>query len=250
MKILIVEDEGQLARMMAQMLSENGFVVETAPDFATAEEKIGLYEYDIVLLDLMLPDGNGLDLLPLITDKSNPAQIIITSAKASVEDRVTGLDLGADDYLPKPFDLSELLARVKSHSRRRQGGRKSLTAGNVELFPEERAATVSGKALNLLHKEFHILQYFLNRPERVIDKQALAEAVWGDHADQSDNFNYVYQQVANLKKKLKEAGADIAIQSVYGFGYKLSQPPLPSGSGKGETEPEEENPRPGKKEMP
>lgn len=222
MKILIVEDEPQLSRMMADLLEKNGFLVETAANYACAHEKAGIYEYDIVLLDLMLPDGNGLDLIPVLLEKDIPPQIIITSAKSSVEDRVSGLDLGADDYLPKPFEMSELIARVRSHARRRQGGKKSISIGNVELFSDDRIAKVGGKPLSLLHKEFHILQYFMNRPERVIDKQALAEAVWGDHADQSDNYNYVYQQVANLKKKLKEADARISIQSVYGFGYKLT----------------------------
>lgn len=221
MKLLVVEDEPGLRDMMTEVLKQQGWVVETASTYADAEEKIGLYEYDCILLDLMLPDGNGLDLLAELQQKGNPPQVLITSAKAAVEDRVKGLDLGADDYLPKPFDLGELVARVKSQLRRRQGGKSSLQIGNVELFPDERRAKVNGSPLELLHKEYHILHYFMTRPMRVIDKQALAEAVWGDHADQSDNYNYVYQQVANLKKKLKAAKASFQIKSVYGFGYKL-----------------------------
>ena len=213
MKLLVVEDEPGLRDMMTEVLKQQGWVVETAATYADAEEKTELYEYDCILLDLMLPDGNGLDLLAGLQQEGNPPQVLITSAKAAVEDRVKGLDLGADDYLPKPFDLGELVARVKSQLRRRQGGKKSLQAGNVELFPDERRANVDGRPLELLHKEYHILHYF--------DKQALAEAVWGDHADQSDNYNYVYQQVANLKKKLKAAKASLQIKSVYGFGYKL-----------------------------
>ncbi len=221
MKLLVVEDEPELREMMVQVLKEQAWVVETAATYAEAEEKTDLYEYDCILLDLMLPDGNGLDLLESLQQKHNPPQILITSAKAAVEDRVKGLMSGADDYLPKPFDLGELVARVNSQLRRRQGGKKSLQAGNVELFPDERRVVVDGNPLELLHKEYHILQYFITRPTRMVDKQSLAEAVWGDHADQSDNYNYVYQQVANLKRKLKEARASIEIRSVYGFGYKL-----------------------------
>ena len=169
----------------------------------------------------MLPDGNGLDLLKMLSARGSASRVIITSAKDSVEDKVEGLDLGADDYLPKPFHLAELVARVRSLIRRSGVGTHSIQVGNVSLNPDDRSAAVEGKTLNLLHKEYHILYYFMTRPGRVVDKQVLAEAVWGDNADQSDNFSFLYQQVANLKRKLKEAKASIAIQAVYGFGYKL-----------------------------
>ncbi len=222
MKLLIIEDEVALLQMMSKVLHEAGFVVETAKTCAEAREKVDLYEYDCVLLDLMLPDGDGFSILRKLSESGRASRVIITSAKGSVEDKVKGLDLGADDYLSKPFHLSELVARVRSLIRRGNKGSKDIEVGNVCLNPDDRTASVSGKQLNLLHKEYHILYYFLTRPERVIDKQSLAEAVWGDHADQSDNFNYVYQQVANLKRKLRDAGADIQIQAVYGFGYKLT----------------------------
>lgn len=223
MKLLIIEDEAALSQMMQRALQEAGFVVETAQTCAEAEEKIDLYEYDCVLLDLMLPDGDGFTLLRRLSELGRAERVIITSAKGSVEDKVKGLDLGADDYLPKPFHLSELVARVRSLVRRGNKGAKTIEVGNVSLNPDDRSATVVGRTLNLLHKEYHILYYFLTRPGRVVDKQSLAEAVWGDHADQSDNFNYVYQQVANLKRKLRDAGATIQIQAVYGFGYKLTE---------------------------
>ena len=221
MKLLIVEDETELRRMMAETLREAGYVVETARTYAEAEEKLHLYEYDCILLDLMLPDGDGLELLRMLSGQGSAARVIITSAKDSVEDKVAGLDLGADDYLPKPFHLAELAARVRSLIRRSGAGTHRIEVGNVSLNPDDRSAAVEGKPLNLLHKEYHILYYFMTRPGRVVDKQVLAEAVWGDHADQSDNFSFLYQQVANLKRKLKEAGASVAIQAVYGFGYKL-----------------------------
>ena len=223
MKLLIIEDEASLSQMMQRALQEAGFVVETARTCAEAEEKIDLYEYDCVLLDLRLPDGDGFTLLRRLSELGRAERVIITSAKGSVEDKVKGLDLGADDYLPKPFHLSELVARVRSLVRRGNKGAKTIEVGNVSLNPDDRSATVAGRTLNLLHKEYHILYYFLTRPGRVVDKQSLAEAVWGDHADQSDNFNYVYQQVANLKRKLRDAGATIQIQAVYGFGYKLTE---------------------------
>lgn len=221
MKLLIVEDESALRQLMAETLKEAGYVVETANTYAEAKEKTGLYEYDCILLDLMLPDGDGLDLLRELNNHGCASRVIITSAKDSVEDKVTGLELGADDYLPKPFHLAELTARVKSLIRRSGVGTHQIHLGNVKLNPDDRSATVNDIPLNLLHKEYHILYYFMTRPGRVVDKQVLAEAVWGDHADQSDNFSYLYQQVANLKRKLKEAEATITIQAIYGFGYKL-----------------------------
>ncbi len=221
MKILIVEDEEALREMMSKALNEAGFVVETASDCATGANKIKMYEYECVVLDLMLPDGDGLDLLRLLHERGRAERVIITSAKGSVEDKVLGLELGADDYLPKPFHLAELQARVRSIVRRGRGRTSELISGNVRLNPDDRSVRVGENLLKLLNKEYHILHYFMTRPTRVVDKQALAEAVWGDDADQSDNFSYVYQQVANLKRKLRDAGATANIHAVYGFGYKL-----------------------------
>lgn len=223
MKILVIEDEKDLSDMMTATLQEAGFICETAEDLSTALEKINLYEYDCIVLDIMLPDGSGLDILKAVSEKGGAERVIITSAKGSVEDKIKGLELGADDYLPKPFHLGELLARVKSLIRRNNGTGNILRIGNTAINITDRSATVNGKEIPLLNKEYRILEYFMTRPGRTVDKQALAEAVWGDNADQSDNFNFVYQQVANLKRKLKDAGSDISIQAIYGFGYKLTQ---------------------------
>lgn len=223
MKILVIEDEKDLSDMMTATLQEAGFICETAEDLSTALEKINLYEYDCIVLDIMLPDGSGLDILKAVSEKGGAERVIITSAKGSVEDKIKGLELGADDYLPKPFHLGELLARVKSLIRRNNGTGNTLRIGNTAINITDRSATVNGKEVPLLNKEYRILEYFMSRPGRTVDKQALAEAVWGDNADQSDNFNFVYQQVANLKRKLKDAGSDISIQAIYGFGYKLAQ---------------------------
>ena len=153
------------------------------------------------------------------------AGVIIISARDSLDDKIGGLELGADDYLPKPFHLAELSARIRSVLRRhRHDGWQSLDAGNVRLWPDSRRVEVAGREVELLRKEYDILHYFMSRPNHTIDKAALAEGVWGDHIDQADNFDFVYAQMKNLRRKLEKAGADIEIRAVYGFGYKLVRP--------------------------
>lgn len=225
MKILIVEDEPSLREIMLRALAEEHYVVETAATFAEADAKVAGYSYDCVLLDIMLPDGNGLRLLERIRELRKRENVIVISARDSIEDKVLGLELGADDYLAKPFHTAELLARIRSVLRRgRSGGELTLAAGNVTLSPEGRRVLVEGCELPLLKKEFDILLYFMQRPNHLVDKAVLAEAVWGDHADDADNFHFVYAQMKNLRRKLSDAGASVAIKSVYGFGYKLVPP--------------------------
>lgn len=222
MKILIVEDEEALRDMMSRTLKKEGHVIETAADYAAAMEKLEVYSYDCVLLDIMLPGGSGLDILSHIKKTNKKLNVIIISAKDSIDDKVAGLELGADDYLAKPFHLAELSARIKSVARRSMAdGDFSFRFGNVELEPDNNRVRVGGRDLELLKKEFDILKYFIQRPNHLIDKAVLAEAVWGDHIDQSDNFQFVYAQMKNLRKKLDDAGAGIEIKAVYGFGYKL-----------------------------
>ncbi len=228
MKILIVEDEPSLRELMQRTLAGERHVVETAGTYAQAEEKLGTYQYDCVLLDIMLPDGNGLDLLKELKAQGRRENVIILSAKDSIEDKILGLEQGADDYLPKPFHLMELSARIRSVARRsRGGGQRGIVVGNVHLDPESFRVEVDDREVPLLKKEFDILAYFLQRPGHLVDKSVLAEAVWGDHADQADNFHFVYAQMKNLRHKLSEAGADIEIKAVYGFGYKLIENPRP-----------------------
>lgn len=222
MKLLIIEDELSLQEMMSATLRKEGYIVESASTYATAIDKLGSYSYDCILLDITLPDGNGLDILREIKKSGNEVNVIITSARDSIDDKIEGLELGADDYLAKPFHLAELAARIRSVTRRsRNAGELAYTVGNVSLFEASQRLTVDGKEVTLLKKEFDILKYFLMRPGHMVDKAVLAEAVWGDHADQSDDFQYVYAQMKNLRRKLTEAGADIEIKAVYGFGYKL-----------------------------
>ncbi len=223
MKILIVEDEPSLREVIQRALVQEGYVVETAADYARAEAKIAGYDYDCILLDIMLPDGNGLKLLETLRREGKRDHVIIVSARDSLEDKVLGLEQGADDYLAKPFHTAELMARIRSVLRRgRNGGDRNLVQGNVTLDTESRRVKVAGREIALLKKEFDILLYFMQRPDHLVDKAVLAESVWGDHADQADNFQFVYAQIKNLRRKLSEAGADIEIKAVYGFGYKLS----------------------------
>lgn len=222
MKILIVEDEPSLREIMAEALRREHNVVETASCFAEGSDRIAAYEYDCVVLDLMLPDGDGLRLLKELKRLRRDAGVVIVSARDSLDDKVGGLELGADDYLAKPFHLAELCARIRSVVRRhRHGGQSFLGAGNVRLYPDSRRVEVAGTPVGLLRKEFEILSYFLSRPGCLVDKTALAEAVWGDHIDQADNFDFVYAQIKNLRRRLSDAGADIELRAVYGFGYKL-----------------------------
>lgn len=222
MKILIVEDDKDLREITTASLEKERYVVSQAPDYRTALQKIEDYDYDCILLDIMLPDGNGLDLLEELYALGKHTNVIILSAKDSLEDKVNGLDLGADDYLPKPFHLAELHARIKSLFRRNlRDGERKLQVGNIEVFPDQFRVLVQGKEIELNRKEYDILNYFMSRPGRLVNKNTLAESVWGDHIDQVDNFDFIYAQIKNLRKRLKDAGATPELKSVYGFGYKF-----------------------------
>ncbi len=222
MKLLIVEDDPSLRELMQRALTEEKYVVETASTFDEADARISGYSYDCILLDIMLPGGSGLQLLDHLKQLNKRENVIIISAKDSLDDKVYGLEHGADDYLPKPFHMAELKARIRSVLRRgRTGGNLSIDYGNVSLQPDSGYVEVAGVQLQLLKKEFDVLLYFMQRPNHLVDKSVLAEAVWGDHADQADDYHFVYSQVKNLRRKLQAAGADIEIKAVYGFGYKL-----------------------------
>ncbi len=222
MKILIVEDEPELRELIQRSLEKERYVVETADNFNAALYKIEDYDYDCILLDIMLPGGSGLDILERLKSMNKRENVIIISAKDSLEDKIQGLDLGADDYLSKPFHLAELSARIKSVIRRHQhNGKLDIIQGNVRIEPDNFKVFVGNKELELNRKEYDILLYFINRPGRLINKSTLAESVWGDHIDQVDNFDFIYAQIKNLRKKLKESGANIELKAVYGFGYKM-----------------------------
>lgn len=223
MKILIIEDDPSLRELIAQSLTNRErAVVETADNLRSALYKIEDYDYDCVLLDIMLPDGSGFTLLERLKAMKKRESVIIISARDTTDDKVAGLELGADDYLAKPFHLAELHARIRSVVRRsRQAGEVDIRLGNVRLLPETFQVFVADRELSLGRKEYGILAYFSHRPGHLINKETLAEAVWGDHVDQADNFDFVYAQMKNLRRKLTDAGATIQLKSVYGFGYKL-----------------------------
>lgn len=224
MKLLIIEDDASLSEIMCRALRSEGYVVESAATFFDAEDKIAGYSYDCILLDIMLPDGNGLKLLEHIKLLDKGDRVIIISARDSIDDKVAGLDLGADDYLAKPFYMAELSARIKSVLRRGSAAvSKQMSAGNIELNIDSRRVVVAGNAVSLLKKEFDILLYFMQRPGHIVDKAVLAETVWGDHIDAVDDFSFVYAQIKNLRKKLAEAGATFNVKAVYGFGYKFCE---------------------------
>lgn len=220
MKILIVEDEPQMLENMKQTLELEHYTVESAPDYATASNKINNYDYDCILLDINLPDGNGLQLLSQLKSLGKIDAVIIVSAKNSLDDRLLGLNEGADDYLAKPFHMAELHARVKALLRRKYfEGNKLMQVGNVLIDPENRNITIDKQEVVLNRKEFDILLYLIANKSRLVTKAALAEHVWGDHIDQSDSFDFIYSQIKNLRKKLEHS--TLNIDAVYGIGYKL-----------------------------
>lgn len=224
MKILVIEDEKELRAIIQESLAKELYVVEVAANYKAGIDKLIGYDYDCILLDIMLPDGNGIDLLREIKHMGKEDSVIIISAKDSIDDKVLGLELGADDYLTKPFHLSELLARIKSVLRRKnQQGFQSIKWNNVEIFADERTVLVDGSPIVLNHKEFELLYYFVVNANRLVTKSSLVEQIWGDNMDEADSYDFVYSQVKNLRKKLKTHQAEVAIQSVYGMGYKLVQ---------------------------
>ena len=222
MKILIIEDDFSLQEILQRALKQERYVVEVAPDYRTGLIKLSDYIYDCILLDINLPDGNGLNLLREFKDMKRSGRLIIISARDSIEDKVEGLDLGADDYLSKPFHLAELFSRIKSVMRRSiQDGEQYLSVGNVKISPYTFDVWVEDTKVGLSRKEFDLLLYFLQHSGRLVSKTMLAEAIWGDHFDGLDNYDFVYAQIKNLRKRLSAWNASISIVSVYGMGYKL-----------------------------
>ncbi len=222
MKILIIEDDLSFQEILRQTLEQERYVVEVAPDYHTGLIKLSDYTYDCILLDINLPDGNGLNLLRELKEMKKTGSLIIISARDSIEDKVEGLDLGADDYLAKPFHLAELLSRIKSVMRRNnQGGEQYVRYGNVKVNPQTFEVWVDEEKVELSRKEFDFLLYFLQRPGRLVSKSMLAESIWGDHFDDVDNYDFIYAQIKNLRKRLAAWKASIEIASVYGMGYKL-----------------------------
>ncbi len=222
MKILIIEDEKHLLESIAAYFENENFVCELAVDLEAAREKIALYDYDCIVLDISLPDGNGLALLKILKQQNKRDGVVILSAKDSLDDKITGLELGADDYLTKPFHLSELNARIKAVIRRKHyEGFNELEINGLQLDLKFKSLYFMDKLIPLSQKEFDLLSYLIANKNRVISKQSIAEHLMGDSADHLDSFDLVYSHVKNVKKKLREAGCSNTIQSLYGIGYKF-----------------------------
>lgn len=224
MKILVIEDEIELSKSIVAYFENESDLCEVAYSYSQALEKIAIYQYDCVLLDLSLPGGGGLDILKKLKEIGAGEGVVIISAKHSLDDKISGLYLGADDYLVKPFHLSELKARVIAVIRRKQfSGNTMITYQELTIDPMARSLTIDNTIVPLTRKEYDILLYFLSNKGKVVTKNAIAEHLWGDKMDLSDNFDFIYTHIKNLRKKLISGGAKDHIHSMYGIGYKFEE---------------------------
>ena len=223
MQILIVEDEGSLRESMVSYLELEGFRCEQAGDYHTALCVLDKHDYICMLIDLNLPDGDGLDLVRLARKNQQNTGIIIISARNAVEERVKGLEMGADDYLVKPFHLSELTARVQSVARRtRTQGEEIMEFGAIRVIPGERKCMVNDQLLDLTKKEFDLLLYLMSNRNRVITKESIGDYLWGEYGGGYGSYDFVYTHLKNLRKKLVDMGSPDYIHNLYGVGYKFS----------------------------
>jgi len=222
-KLLVIEDEAGLRDSIRDYFTDTGNICETVSDYPDALQKINVYRYDCIILDITMPNGNGLDILQTLKQNRFPDGVLIISAKNSLDDRLRGLDLGADDYLTKPFHLSELRARVMAIIRRKSfDGNHLIDFNEIQMDILAKSVTVNKQVVKLTKKEYALLLYFIANKGKVISKNALAEHLWGDEIDLSDNFDFIYSHIKNLRKKLMDAGSKDYIQSAYGVGYKLA----------------------------
>lgn len=223
MKFLIVEDEEGLRKSIEQYLTAEGNICDYASTYEQGYQKLSIYNYDCILLDLTLPDGEGLQLLQYLKKIKKTDGVLIISARNSLDQKVEGLSMGADDYLIKPFHLSELYARIQAIVRRRNFNGNSIVQFNeIEINTAAREVKVNGKPVYLTRKEFDLLLYFIANKNKVISKAAAVEHIWGDDADMADSFDFIYTHIKNVRKKLTDAGCKDYFQSVYGVGYKFT----------------------------
>jgi DNA-binding response OmpR family regulator len=224
-KVLIIEDERRLSDSIKAYLERQHYLCEQAFDFADAMMKVGVYGYDCILLDLMLPGGNGLEILGSIRRKQNGVGVIIISAKDSLDDRLRGLEIGADDYLPKPFALPELAMRVYALIRRKEFSASNVIhSGNIEINLLEKTVSVGKTQLELTRSEYELLLFFISNRDRIVSKAAIAEHLTGEMADMLNSYDFIYSHIKNLKSKLAKEGVRDVIKTVYGTGYKWKEP--------------------------
>ncbi len=223
MKILIIEDEKALQESIVKYLEHQGFICEAVSNFLEGKEKVTQFVYDCIVVDIGLPYGSGLDIVKELKYMESKAGIIIISAKNALEDKLKGLDLGADDYLSKPFYLSELTSRINAILRRRNfGGNKVITFNEITLEADAQRVTVDGKPVILTDKEYQLLEYFIANRRRLLTKAAIAEHTWGDEYQHVSNFDFIYTHIKNLRKKLMDAGSADYIKTVYRAGYRFT----------------------------
>ena len=222
MKLLIIEDEADLVSSFISLAQKEKYQTDVATSFSEAEERICIYDYDCIMLDINLPDGNGLKLLQHLKAMGKNNCVIIISARNSLDDKIEGLNLGADDYLAKPFHLTELNARIQAVIRRKKfDAPHELIFGNLNINLSLRTVEINGRQLILTKKEFDILQHLVANKNRIVTKNSLAEYIWGDNADSADSFDFLFQHFKNLKRKLKQSGATAEVKNIYGVGYQL-----------------------------
>jgi Response regulators consisting of a CheY-like receiver domain and a winged-helix DNA-binding domain len=222
LKLLIIEDEPALNQSIVVFLSASGYICESVSDYKNALEKIELYDYDCIVLDIMLPGGSGLQVLKYLKQLNKTDGVIIISAKDSLDDKIEGLELGADDYLTKPFHLSELSVRIAAIIRRKKlNGQSKIIIGDIEIDTAGQTVKVKNKVVELTQKEYQLLLFFVINKNKVLSKNAIAEHLWGDDMDLADNFDFIYVHIKNLRKKIVYAGIDDPIKSLYGVGYKM-----------------------------
>lgn len=224
MKILIIEDEKELVGTIKNFLESEGFLCETAYSYFEAEDSLSAFNYDIIILDLTLPGGDGLDLIKLIKVRNRQAGLLIVSAKNSLDDKIRGLDMGADDYITKPFHLAELNSRIKSLARRRHfEGASELIFNEIKINFDSGEVFINGTIIDLTKKEYEILLYFIVNRNKVITREAIAEHVWGDNISYADNYDFIYSHIKNIRKKIEMNNGLNYLHNIYGIGYKFSE---------------------------
>ncbi len=222
MKLLIIEDELSLNQSMIDFLSASGYLCESVSTYGAAMEKLELHDYDCIILDIMLPDGSGLQLLEHLKQNRKTDGVIIISAKGALEDKIHGLQSGADDYLTKPFHLSELSVRISAIIRRKSfHGQQTIRLGNMEIDTEGKIVVINGQQLELTQKEYQLLLFLTVNKNRILSKNAIAQHLWGDDMDLAANYDFIYTHIKNLRKKMLAAGGEDQIRSIYGEGYKM-----------------------------
>ncbi len=223
MKILIVEDDLDILQVLSTFLKEQGYKVSQAKNYFEAEDKLISFSYDIILLDISLPDGNGLQLLKFLKNQNIDSGVLIVSAKNSLDDKLDGLNLGADDYITKPFDLSEINARINALLRRKNyGGKTRIVYNEIEIDTDSMLAFVNKKPLLLTKKEYDLLLYFIVNKNRMLTKEAIATHLWDDAIDLVDNFDFIYTHIRNLRKKISDLNGQDYLKTIYGMGYKFT----------------------------